>query len=64
MKLFVSYWRACSLAGIQLPQANNKSLSTLATLNSKTLKAFIEEYDLKPKIFKDLWVEKTNSWSG
>ena len=54
-----------SLAGIQLPQANNKSLSTLATLNSKTfLKAFIEEYDLKPKIFKDLWVEKTNSWSG
>lgn len=54
-----------SLAGIQLPQANNKSLSTLATLNSKTfLKAFIKEYDLKPKIFKDLWVEKTNSWSG
>ena len=54
-----------SLAGIQLPQANNKSLSTLATLNSKTfLKAFIKEYDLKPKIFKDLWLEKTNSWSG
>lgn len=54
-----------SLAGIQLPQANNKSLSTLATLNSKTfLKAFIKEYDLKPKIFKDLWVEKTNSWSA
>lgn len=54
-----------SLAGIQLPQANNKSLSTLAILNSKTfLKAFIKEYDLKPKIFKDLWLEKTNSWSG
>lgn len=54
-----------SLAGIQLPQANNKSLSTLATINSKTfLKAFIKEYDLKPKIFKDLWLEKTNSWSG
>ena len=54
-----------SLAGIQLPQANNKSLSTLATLNSKTfLKAFIKEYDLKPKIFNDLWLEKTNSWSG
>lgn len=54
-----------SLAGIQLPQTNNKSLSTLAILNSRTfLKSFIKEYDLKPKIFKDLWNEQSSSWFG
>ena len=54
-----------SLAGIQLPQANNKSLSTLAILNSRTfLKSFIKEHDLKPKIFKDLWNEQSSSWFG
>lgn len=54
-----------SLAGIQLPQTNNKSLSTLAILNSRTfLKSFIKEHDLKPKIFKDLWNEQSSSWFG
>ncbi len=53
-----------SLAGIQLPQSNNKSVSSLAMLNSRTfLKSFIKEYDLKPNLFPDQWLEESKKWS-
>ena len=53
-----------SLAGIQLPQSNNKSVSSLAMLNSRTfLKSFIKEYDLKPNLFPDQWLVEAKKWS-
>ena len=53
-----------SLAGIQLPQSNNKSISSLAMLNSRTfLKSFIEEYELKPNLFPDQWLVEAKRWS-
>jgi uncharacterized protein involved in exopolysaccharide biosynthesis len=53
-----------SLAGIMLPQSNNKSLSSLAMLNSRTfLKSFIKEYNLKPNLFPEQWLEKSKKWS-
>ena len=53
-----------SLAGIQLPQSNNKSVSSLAMLNSRTfLKSFIKEYDLKPNLFPDQWLVEAKRWS-
>ena len=53
-----------SLAGIQLPQSNNKSVSSLAMLNSRTfLKSFIEEYELKPNLFPDQWLVEAKRWS-
>ena len=53
-----------SLAGIQLPQSNNKSISSLAMLNSRTfLKSFIEEYELKPNLFPDQWLVEAKKWS-
>ncbi len=53
-----------SLAGIQLPQANSKAVSSLAMLNSRTfLKSFIKEYELKEKLFPEEWNETSNTWS-
>ncbi len=53
-----------SLAGIQIPKSNNKSVSSLAMLNSRTfLKSFIKEYDLKPNLFPNEWLEESKKWS-